>query len=243
MMKALFILLASLLLPYYARANNEVTVLCYHTFLGKKNIPTDFSLEEFKQHMTTLRSAGYAFLTLEAVIAGQVSGSRNRLMTFDDGHATAVTAYEQELAPWKLPAVFAIYPGTIEHGGAMSWQQLRTLVAVPGNAIVSHGYWHEKLLDKFAQKKPKLFVDEIEKSKKVLQDKLGITVTSFVYPYGVISASAKEQLKKSGYLFAFGLVQKPLQIPLEKNPDLLALPRWMMTRPIADRIIKQLTAK
>lgn len=241
-MKALLILLAGLC-SSYTLASNEVTVLCYHTFLGKKNIPTDFSLAEFNQHMSVLRRAGYTFVTLAAVAAGHVSGSKNILMTFDDGHATAVTAYTQELAPWKIPAVFAIYPGTIEHGNAMSWQQLTMLAAIPGNAIVAHGYWHEKLFDTFAQTHPQQFVDEIEKSKKVLQDKLGVSITAFVYPHGVISASAKEQLTKAGYLYAFGLAQKPLRIPLSDNPDLLALPRWMMTRPLADRVIQQLAAR
>ena len=224
-------------------ARNEVTVFCYHTFLGKPSIETDFSLAEFSEHIDKLQAAGYRFVSLAEVNSGSISGEKNIMLMFDDGHRTAAEADYQVLSIRKIPAVFAIFPGTIDSKLAMSWRQVAALAAIPGNAIAAHGYWHEKLFDRFATTHPQNFIAEFERPKKGFKEKIGLEVTVCDYPYGVISASAKEQLKKSGYAFAYGLVQKPLLIPLNKNPDLLALPRTMMTRPLAAQVLASLLKK
>lgn len=237
--------LAVLVLMGWAEASQgrtEVRVLCYHTFLGKPHIPTDFSLREFSAQLAELGGAGYRFVSLAQIKNAQVQGSKNLLVMFDDGHRTALHAYQQIMQPQKLPAVFAIYPGTLGHHGAMSWRELTGLSTMPGVEIVAHGYWHEKLDKRFAERHPREFVEEFERAKKTLETKLSLPITDFVYPFGVISARAKAQLRKSGYHYAYGLVQRPLLIPLSANPDPLALPRTMMTRPIARGIIQSLLA-
>ncbi len=220
--------------------SKAVTVLCYHTFLGKTSIFTDFSLAEFSEQIKQLVGAGYRFVSLAQVENGEISGQKNLLVMFDDGHHTAATAFNQVMAPQGLPAVFALFPAGIASPHYMNWEQVKALAEVPGNAIVVHGYHHEKLFDRFARSNPQQFMDEFEKAKNILEKKLNQTFHTFVYPYGVISASGKEQLKKSGYLYAYGLAQRPLLIPLSTNPDPLALPRYMLTRPLVKQVLAKL---
>lgn len=239
MRKSMILLLfVCLQLPLMA-VENSVFVLCYHTFIGKKTIATDFSVSEFSEHVRRLRAGGIRIVSLDQVQHGQISGTRNALIMFDDGNITAYKAYQAVLKPEKLPAVFAIYPGIISRVSyAMTWDQVREVRAA-GNGVMVHGFFHMYLTDKFAKEKPREFQDEFHRSKQVLEREMGVSMNAFVYPFGIVSDSGKVQLKQDGYRHAYGLTQAPLQIPIAKNPDLLDLPRYMLTRSNAEGLIRK----
>ncbi len=133
-------LFVCLQLPLMA-AENSVFVLCYHTFIGKKTIATDFSIPEFSEQVRRLREGGIRIVSLDQVQKGQISGTRNALIMFDDGNITAYRAYEAVLKPEKLPAVFAVYPGIIGRlSYAMTWDQVREVRAA-GNGVMVHGFF------------------------------------------------------------------------------------------------------
>jgi peptidoglycan/xylan/chitin deacetylase (PgdA/CDA1 family) len=229
-------------LPLMA-VEKSVYVLCYHTFIGKKNISTDFSISEFSDHVRRLREGGIRIVSMEQVQKGQISGTRNALIMFDDGNITAYRAYTEVLKPAKLPAVFAIYPGIINRlSYAMTWDQVREVQSA-GNAVLSHGFFHMYLTDKFAKEKPKEFEDEFHRSKRVLEKELGVSVNGFVYPFGIVSDSGKARLRQDGYHHAYGLTQRPLKIPIKQNPDLLDLPRYMLTRSNANGVLSAIVGK
>lgn len=218
-------------------AEDQVHILCYHTFLGKPKVYTDFSIAEFRQQVQTIKSHGYRFVTLQEVLGKSVKGPKNVMLVLDDGNASAYRAYEDVLKPSGIKAVFAIYPGIINKVHyAMKWEQVVALKK-DGNDIVSHGYFHEFLNDKLKTARPKDFDKEAVLSKKILESKVGISVVSYVYPFGVVTTSGKTLLKASGYRYAFSLVQKPMLLPIERNADLLDLPRYMVTRQNAKSII------
>lgn len=238
-MKKWILLLLFLPFPLMA-VEKSAFVLCYHTFIGKKNISTDFSVAEFSDQIRRLRAGGIRIVSLDQIQKGQISGTRNALIMFDDGNITAYRAYTEVLKPEKLPAVFAVYPGIIGRlSYAMTWDQLREVHAA-GNGVVVHGFFHMYLTDKFAQEKPKEFEDEFRRSKHVLEREMGVSMNAFVYPFGIVSASGKSQLKKERYTYAYGLTQRPLLVPLSRNADLLDLPRYMLTRSNADAVIRQI---
>lgn len=231
------LLLLVMQLPVMA-VEKSVFVLCYHTFIGKKNIATDFSISEFQNQIHRLREGGIRIVSLDQIQKGEISGTRNVLIMFDDGNITAYRAYTEVLKPASLKAVFAIYPGIIGRVSyAMTWPQVRE-VYQDGNAVMSHGFFHMYLTDRFAAEKPKEFEDEFHRSKQVLEKELGVSMNAFVYPFGIVSDSAKACLRQDRYSHAYGLTQKPLQIPLSKNPDALDLPRYMLTRGNAEGVIR-----
>ncbi|NBV42312.1 hypothetical protein EBR96_06040, partial [bacterium] len=129
---------------YAKETTGNVTILCYHTFLGKPKIVTDFSIAEFADQIDTLRKKGYQFVTFDQMKKGQING-KSVLLVIDDGNISAYSAYEQVLKPRHIKAMFAIYPGIVNRVKfAMTWDQVRQLVA-DGNEIASHGYFHEFL--------------------------------------------------------------------------------------------------
>ncbi len=215
----------------------QVSVLCYHTFLGKPKIYTDFSLTELKQHIDTLQSHHMRFLTQEQFDSGHYTGTKNVLIIIDDGNISGYKAYQSVLKPAHIQPIFAIYPNIISHVGyAMTWDQLRELL-VDHCGMACHGFYHLFLTEKFAQKDPKGFNQEIVRSKQILENKLGIKINYFVYPFGVVSPVAKTTIQKTGYRYAFSLKAKPTEI----HEDPFDMPRYMMTRSMAKSILKQVT--
>lgn len=216
----------------------SVTVLCYHTFLGKPKISTDFSLSELKDQMNTLKQYGYSFITLQALMAGTFSGEKNIVVIVDDGNISAYKAYQEVFKPLHIRPVFAIYPNVIGHVRyALSWEQLNYFVKEQCD-IASHGYFHLYLTDAFSKKDPKGFHQEIATSKEVLEKHLGYKIKTFVYPFGVVSKAAQNKIKEAGYVYAFSLKAKPITSVSSENP--WDMPRYMMTRPIAKSVIKGL---
>ncbi len=235
-----FILIAYFGLSFTLFAADQVRVLCYHTFLGRPKVYTDFSMSEFRHHVSVIKQKGYRFVTLSEVLHRSVKGSRNVMLVLDDGNVSALHAYEQVLKPLGIHAVFAVYPGIISKVHyAMRWDDVLSLKK-SGNDVVSHGYFHEYLNAKLQDTRPKDFLNEVVKSKKVLEEKLGTPVVTYVYPFGVVTDVGRRALAEHQYRYAFSLVQKPMALPIEKNPDLLNLPRYMLTRSNAATILKEL---
>jgi len=208
----------------------SVHVLCYHTFLGKPSIYTDFSVQEFAEHIRIIRSKGYRFVTFKDMRAGTVTGDRNVLLVIDDGNISAYNAYKTVLEPHHIPAMFAIYPGIIDtRKFAMTWAQLRELKSL-GNEFAAHGYFHEFLNKRLKDTRPNDFEKEASLSKRLLEKELSIPIDVYVYPFGVCTTEGKELLKKNQYAYAMTIRSNPTEIPLNRNQNPLQLPRTMMTR-------------
>ena len=220
-------------------ASAQVYVLCYHTFLGKPSIHTDFSVAEFDRQITDLAAAGAKFVTLNDVLSGHINGWRNVLISIDDGNASVRDAYDKVLKPRGIKAVFAIYPGIISaRKFALTWEDLRRLES-EGNTIIAHGYFHEYLTDKAAAQNPTVFEREIMGSQKRLAEKLNHPVPIFAYPFGITSNAAVREVG-TYYRKAFTIEARPLLVPKDLKTQPLLLPRYMMVKGRVQEILRAL---
>ncbi len=225
----------------------EFRVLCYHTFLDKEKVSTDFSVQQFKSHIEKLELAGFRYISWEDVQNGTIQGNNNILITIDDGHRTVYPVVKDFLLRKGIKPVLSIYPGVIGGKNYLSWEQLREL-SDAGCTIASHGYYHHFLSQKFVSKdrlenNSKLLNTEIFKSKAVLETKLQREVDIFVYGGGVNCQEAEELIKKAGYRYAFKISAGPIQFPLAQNKNSYELNRYMMTKEIAEPYIKRIMAQ
>jgi len=138
--------------------------------------------------MRFLHANGYTVIRLDEV-SGQMRerkpNQKSVAITFDDGYRDFYTDAFPILAKYNFPAaVFVV--GTFadgQHVGEngeryMSWKEIKE-VAAHGVDIGSHSMTHPKLYCLGHSE----IVHEIEQSKNIIQDKLGIAVHSFAYPY------------------------------------------------------------
>lgn len=213
----------------------QTYVLCYHTFLAKKQFPTDFSIAEFRQQIAEMQSRGIRFVSLADVVKGQKYDCPTAVIFIDDGNISAYQAYQSVLKPLGIKPVFAIYPNVISHVRfAMTWDQLQEVLR-EGCEVAAHGYYHLYLTDKFYREDPTGFDREIRVSKQILETHLGVPITTFVYPFGLVSESAKTAIREAGYTQAFSLNQAPLDL---ETQDPYQLPRYMITRPNPPRTLR-----
>jgi len=208
--------------PLYA--SNKVYVLVYHTFMGKKN-KYDISLQEFQKQLLDLRSHGFSFISFADIKSGKVSGDKNILITIDDGHRTVLDAYYSVLKPLGIKPLLGINTFIIgKKPYVLTWEELQQLTR-EGCAIASHGYFHLFINDELYTKNYRYFRLEVFESKKMLEEKLGITVDTFVYPFGVVTDIGKQALSQAGYRYAFTIKWGSVSLPLTHNN--LELPRYM----------------
>jgi peptidoglycan/xylan/chitin deacetylase (PgdA/CDA1 family) len=231
--KAIVILICFILLADVGYGEDskqaKVSVICYHTFLGKSKIATDVSIEDLFKQMKLLKNQGFRFVTINELAQGKVKGNKNIFITIDDGNRSILEANKKVFRPMGIKPMLGIYPNIIgKKDYALNWDELKSL-SDEGFSIASHGYYHLLLNEKQFIKDEKAFKDEIFKSKKVLEEKLGKKIEVFFYPNGVRSESAKKMLRQAGYKYAFTIVWGEIFVPLDAKNDPLELPRYMIS--------------
>jgi peptidoglycan/xylan/chitin deacetylase (PgdA/CDA1 family) len=219
--------------PINAFAESSVSVLCYHSFHDRKKMdPFCFTLDELSSHISQLEKEGFKFVSVKDVVYGRITGTKNVLITVDDGNRSVYEAYQKVFRPHGIRPLLAIYPNIIIHKKtyALTWEQLAEL-ANSGCDIAAHGYFHLKINKKLYDKNPDYFKKEIFLSKKVLEEKLNRKIFIFVYPFGLRDDMTIKALKEAGYQYAFTIDKGKINEPVAIGGDkVFELPRYMVTR-------------
>ncbi|MBP7737364.1 MAG: polysaccharide deacetylase family protein [Spirochaetes bacterium] len=230
---ALIAVFAAAVFTVEARAESAVSVLCYHSFLEKKKMdPFSFNIDELNSQITQLKKEGFRFVSINDVIAGRITGTKNILVTVDDGNKSVYEAHRRVFRPNGIRPLLGIYPNIIinKKHYALTWEQLQDL-AKNGCDIAAHGYFHLKVNKKLHDKNPAYFKKEIFLVKKVLEEKLNRKITAYIYPFGLRDDMTIRALKEAGYRHAFTINNGRIDIPLAAGGDRpFELPRYMVTR-------------
>jgi peptidoglycan/xylan/chitin deacetylase (PgdA/CDA1 family) len=166
--------------------------------------------EKFKRWLNLLDRLNFRFVKPQ----GLEPKGRGVLLTFDDAYRDflenafpvikALKAHAIVFVPAKLVGQFNRwdYQKLNVIKPIMNWEELSFLVK-EGVEIGSHTLTHPFL----TKIPPAEARREIEDSKKLLEDKLGVEVKGFCYPYGDHNAEVVEMVKKAGYQYAFTTIK------------------------------------
>lgn len=162
--------------------------------------------EWLEKHLQYLQEHGFTTIHFSDIAAyfndGTPLPEHPVIISFDDGWKNNFTRAFPLLQKYNMTATAFIPtnlvgkgtgPGTL--GERMTWDDIAALRDA-GWEIGSHTLWHPYLT------KTKRAREEIFDSKKALEEKLGITVTTFAYPFGVYNASIEQLVKDAGYTTA-----------------------------------------
>ena len=213
--------------------NASVIALCYHNIddSGKMKALT-ISTAEFEKEMQAVKDNGFSVISMKDFLAWRRGEkdipAKSALISIDDGWVSAYQNAWPILKKRNYPFTLFIYINYVGTGGkSMSWDQLEEMRDA-GVDIESHTYSHSSL------KSPGALVDrkaaegirkdvaalgvdgwlrkEIVESKKVLENKLGIKVSAFAYPFGKYTPKAQELVKEAGYEAAFTVYGQQLHM-------------------------------
>lgn len=154
------------------------------------------SPKRFAEQMKFLRDSGYQTLGLDKAAHKLSNGSQDGkhvVITFDDGYRDFWTDGYPSLAEFGFGAVMYVASGLIHDDRStfngrecLNWNELRELSS-EGIEIGSHSVTHPELKCLTGAR----LKEEIGRSKKTIEDKIGHAVTSFAYPYAFPEAETE----------------------------------------------------
>ncbi len=189
------------------------------------------SPKRFREQLAALRAAGYRCLdfreVLEAVQGNTLLGQLAFALTFDDGYRSVfeeglrileemqmtatvfvtVNFLDKKIAPpWHSdhPTLVREYARHASQFQPLEWAQLQEMVQSQRIRVGSHSMNHY-LMGRLDQETLRT---ELRASKEILEDRLGIAVPLFSYPFGVRSYGAyseatEEAVREAGYLASY----------------------------------------
>lgn len=221
---------------------NSISILMYHQVGDfppvRLHQASYTNISRFRRQMAFLKHWGATVLSMsDAVRAlrGEMPiPPRAVVLTFDDGYRSFIEHALPVLQRHGFPAI--VYVLAQRAGDAadwyavdnqatpalMTWDEIRPLPA-QGIEIGSHGLLHTRLAGLPAA----TLRAELADSRKIIEDRLGLPVPHFCYPFGSIDQAAIDACATAGYASAVTCQRGAARPDL----DLLALPRKSIRQP------------
>src|SRR5262252_5954252 len=202
-----------------------VAVFCYHKIGPAPTATRDPFLyvtpKRFDKELGQLRDAGYSSASLGELTDGQAMSSPKTVITFDDGCTDVLEHGLESLARHKFRAIQFLVSGflgkrnewDVEKGDVpeqlMDEAQVRQWLK-SGHEIGSHSVSHRNL----RRLNDAEALVEIRDSKKALEDRFGVQVEHFCYPFGGWNPRLSQLVQEAGYRTActmdFGVNGAPI---------------------------------
>lgn len=223
--------------------SSRVVVLCYHS-IHPTSAFASASPSAFARHLEWLATSCDVVPLAEIPSLHSVPRSRPAVaITFDDGYLDNYEIAFPMLQRYGLPATFFVTVGFLEKdSGALArqqalrgadaadvrpleWSQLRTMHAA-GMEIGAHTYSHPNL----AVLSDAQVLDELTRSKRILEDRLGRRVRAMAYPFGKpgchFTARTAALVQHCGYEYACAILFRAVR----HTDSPFAIPRLFVTR-------------
>tara|TARA_Y100000590_G_scaffold446626_1_gene580604 strand:+ start:476 stop:1351 length:876 start_codon:yes stop_codon:yes gene_type:complete len=147
------------------------------------------------------------------------------LITIDDAFSSFYENAWPYLKKNKIPFILFVSTEPVGKYGYMNWDQIKEIEKEDFATIGNHSHSHEYLVNYDFE----YFKNDIDKSIKIFNEKMGYNPIFFSYPFGEYSLEQKNYIKKK-FKFAFG--QHSGVIDLTK--DKFELPRFPINEKYGD---------
>lgn len=240
------------LAPFQSWFQSGTPILTYHKLgprpRGARLKGLYLSRRDFERQLAELKQAGFTTQPLDRILPGNSSAQRQVILSFDDGFLNVLENGLEPLRNHQFQAIQFLVAGLI--GGRNEWDLEAGEIPAPlmdasqvrewlsaGHEIGSHSLTHPRL----SRLSPAAAREEINGSKKKLEDLFQQPVPHFCYPYGDWNESVAGMVAEAGYRSActtnFGLVTPSSRaFALERIPvrypsrSFKSMAAWMRTK-------------
>jgi peptidoglycan/xylan/chitin deacetylase (PgdA/CDA1 family) len=158
-------------------------ILCYHSVGTPDWGVNDVSPLRFRRQVESALKAGHKFVAA-ADIARGTSGPGDLALTFDDGLESVATNAVPLLNDYRIPFTLFVVTGWAdgEHSWGdviLDWHGIEQLAKAGAN-IASHSHSHPN----FSQIEDEVARYELAESRRLIEQRIGITATEFAIPLG-----------------------------------------------------------
>jgi peptidoglycan/xylan/chitin deacetylase (PgdA/CDA1 family) len=178
----------------------EIPILIYHHVVPGRSASVLFvPPETFEQQLKYLQDNGYRSVSFDDLADcleyGAPLPERPVILSFDDGWENQFTYAFPLLQKYGFSGTFYVVTGYLDHQNFMTVDQLKTMIAA-GMTIGDHSRTHPALP---SIGNPQRLKDEIAGSKSWLEERLGVAIDTFAYPYGSYTAAVVAAVRAAGY--------------------------------------------
>lgn len=200
---------AAVVVDAVRRPEPGLVVLIYHRVGGRTATAVDLPLGLFADQIAWLAET-LPVVSLDAGLAwladpGADPRAARVAITFDDGTADIAESALPVLERYGLPVTVYVATDFVEHrrsfphdGAPISWAGLRDCVATGLVTIGSHTHTHA-LLDRLD---PSLVVPELDRSRDLIGERLGVTADHFAYPKALMGSPAADRAVRERFASA-----------------------------------------
>lgn len=181
-------------------------ILLYHAITERGSsdpLGPDVGSVSFRQQMESLLREGYAICSVRELLDSGMDGVPRIVVTFDDGFRNQMAA-AKILEELGATATFFVISDVLTgsdrgnfHGARWEFMDVQDALSLSerGFEVASHSRTHVDLSSIGAAR----VAEEIEGSKRILAEHLGVPVTSFSFPFGRFSRASLEVAEAAGY--------------------------------------------
>ena len=211
----------------YFKDENGVLSIMYHRFEENKYPSTNIRLDIFKKHINLIKDSNLIFYNPDEFSKNfkEVKKQKKILLTIDDAFMSFYENAWPILKKEKIPFILFVSTKAVGNKGYMSWSQIKEVEKEKFAFIGNHSHSHD-YLTKFTFQN---FVEDIEKSIKIFNDKLGYNPSFFSYPFGEYNLEQKNYISNN-FKFAFGQHSGVIDL----NKDRYELPRFPINEKYGD---------
>jgi len=184
----------------YVRTQYVVPVLMYHRIdHAAQKSKLSVAPKSFQKQLFWLKRWKTEVIPLQELVdalkTGEALHPKTRVVTFDDGYENFFTEAYPALKKYNVPATVFVVLAWVGKEGFMTWDQLQVLAKDPLVTLGSHTLSHAWLpsLDDEALRQ------ELEGSRRLLQEGLGQPIRLLCYPAGAFDARVRSAAVAAGY--------------------------------------------
>ncbi len=206
---------------YVKATRHEIPILCYHRLIERDEEGSEFEthlrVDRFEAQLQYLRDHRFRTLHFADVDNAMVFEKQRRavVLTFDDGYEDNFRLLFPLLKKYNAKAVIYLVSGLqhnewdVRRGDAprrlLNQAERREMLE---SGLVEFGAHTVTHADLSTVDRERARV-EIQHSKTQLESELGVPVQTFAYPYGHLSAEAKELARHAGFRYALATNSGP----------------------------------
>ena len=190
----------------------------------------DVTPELLKEHLEYLKKEGFTPISFNALadyFDGKTSLPKKPIiLSFDDSWKNQYVYAFPLLKEYSVTATFFVFTNSLDKKNHLTWDETREMQK-GGMEIGSHTKFHPYLDD---IRDPEELKKEIAGSKTILEESIGVPITTFAYPFGEHSIASIDEVKLAGYRTARSLRTGVVQ----SKEDLYALRSFLATDSLED---------
>lgn len=165
----------------------------------------DVTPDLLREHLEYLKDRGFTTISFET-LANYFDGEtplppKPIILSFDDSWRNQYIYAFPLLKEYSATATFFVFTNSLDRKNHLTWDETREMQKA-GMEIGSHTKFHpylDDITDPIELKK------EIAGSKTILEESIGIPITTFAYPFGEHATTSIDEVKRAGYRTARSL--------------------------------------